>query len=160
MDMRLLQVHSIAFNSTRNAADEDHGSIRLHFLYDADMGEGIVCLPVAIEIPGVIKKHKVAWSDLRSAMQGPISAYMVINESNAVGIHIMSVCAVEIDTMFKEDGMGDSGTVVGDASSLASNCPRSDQSRCGLNDGRSARQRRRKGGWEVLQWQCSLRMGR
>ena len=158
MNMRLLQVHSIALNGARDSADEDHGSIRLQFLYDADMGQGVVCIPVAIEIPRVVKKHEVAWPDIRSAMQAAISAHMVIDEPDAVGLRIMMVRTVQIDAMFKEDGMGNSSTVVGNASPLAGNGSRSDQSCCGLNDGRSARQRCRQGSRVAFGGRCGLRL--
>lgn len=135
MDMWLLQVHSIALNGTCNTANEDHGPIRLHVLNDADMGQGIIGLSVTIEIPGVIKKHKVAWSDIRSAMEEAMSMDMVVDEPDTVGVHIPAGCSVEIDAVFKVDGTGNSGTIVGNSFAMTRDRPYSDQPCCGPNDG-------------------------
>lgn len=135
VDMWLLQVHSIALNGTRNAADEDYGPVRLHFLNDADMGQGIIGLSVTIEIPGVIKEDEVAWHDIRSPMQNAMLIHMVVDESDPVGIPLSVRCPVEIDAVFQIDGTGHSGTVVGDSLTLTRDGPCSDQPCCGLNDG-------------------------
>lgn len=140
MDMRLVEVQSIALNRACHSADEGDGPIRLDFLNDTDMGQGVVGLPVPIKIPGVVKKHKLTRPYIRSAMNDAIPTDMVVDEPNTVGVHLLAPCLIEVHSIFKEDGTGNSGTVVGDPFTLTGDRPGPDQARCGLNDSRSAGQ--------------------
>lgn len=87
-------------------------------------------------------------------MEDAMSMHMAVDEPDAVGVHIPAGRSVEIDAVFKEDGTGNSGTIIGDSFALTRDRPCSDQPCCGLNDGRSTGQRRHKWHSVALRGQC------
>jgi hypothetical protein len=86
--------------------------------------------------------------------------YVVVDESDPIGVHLSAGCPVEIYAVFQVDGTGHSGTVVGDSLALTRDRPCSDQPCGGLNDGRSARQRRQNRNRVALWRRCSGKWSR
>lgn len=135
MDMRLVQIQAIALDCVGDATDEDHGAVRFHPFDDSHMRQRIVHLAVSVEIPRVIEKHEIAWTDVRSSMKDAMLPHVVVDEPDAVSLRIIKISTIQIDAVLKEDGSGDSCTVIGDTFALACNRPCSDQPGCGLNNG-------------------------
>jgi hypothetical protein len=63
-----------------------------------------------------------------------LSANMVVNKSDAVGLGIAGVGIIEIDAVFQKDGACNAGAVVGDLSALAGDRGRSYEFHRGLYD--------------------------
>ncbi len=135
MNMRLVQIHVIALDGVGDAADEDHSAVWIQLFDDSHMGQGIVQLAVSVEIPRVIEKHEIAWTDVRSSMKGAMLPHVVVDEPDAVSLRIIESSTIEIDAVLQEDGTGHPCTVIGDTFALACNSPCSDQPGCRLNDG-------------------------
>ena len=119
MDMRLVQVHTVALDGVGDAADEDHGAIRFQAFDDPNMGQGIVQPAISVEIPRVIEKHEIAGTDIRPLMESAVPAHVVVDEPDAVPLRIIEHPTIQIDAVFQEDGTSDPRTVVGDTFTLA-----------------------------------------
>ena len=135
MDMRLLQIHAVALDCVGHAADEDHCAVRFQPFDHPNMGQGIVQLTISVEIPRVIEKHEIAWTNVRSSMKYAMLPHVVVDEPDAISLRIIECSTVQIDAVRQKDGTGHSCTVVGDTFAPAGNRPRSDKPGCGFNDG-------------------------
>lgn len=119
MDQRVSEVHAVPLDGVGDAADEDHCAVRFDPFDDADVGERVIPFSISVEVPGVVKKHQVSGLGCRPLVDDALSAYMVINEPDAVCIGIIGVGVIEIDAVLQEDGACDTGAVVGDPSAFA-----------------------------------------
>lgn len=131
----MVQIHAVTLDCVGDAADKHHGTVRFQVFDDSNMGQGIVQLAVSIEIPRVIEKHEVAWTDVGPSMKSAMLSYVVVDEPDAVSFRIMNSSTVQIDAVLQEDCTGQPCTVVSDTFSLACNGPRSDQPGCRLHYG-------------------------
>lgn len=91
MDLRMPEVHAVPLDGVGDAADEDHCAVRFDSFDDADVGERVIPFSISVEVPGVVKKHQVAGLGCRPLVKQALSAYMVVNEPDAVGIGIAVV---------------------------------------------------------------------
>ena len=121
MDVREAEIHTVAFDGTGYAADENHGAIRFLPLDDSDMRQRVIDLAISIVIPCVIKEDEVAWTDGRSLVECAVLFYVRIDDSDTVRMGIGHATVVQVDAMFEEYCSGDAGAVIGDASAIAHN---------------------------------------
>lgn len=119
VDVGECQIHAVAFDSFRDAADKHHGAVRFDPFDYADVGQRIIQSAVAIEVPGVVEEDEIAGLDHRSLVEPSVLAHVVVNQSNAVRSLIRRVAVVQIDAMFEVDGTSDTGAVIGHAFPVA-----------------------------------------
>ena len=121
MDVWEGEIHVVAVDGAGHATDEDYGAIRLLPFDNPDVRQRVVHLAIPIEVPRVVKKHEVAGMDNRSLVELALLPYVRMNEAYAIRFGIPCAAVVQIDAVFEEDGSGDTGAVVGDASAVALN---------------------------------------
>ena len=99
MDIGMLQIHPIAFNPSRQCADEEHGSIGLDLLHHADMRERIIGYAVSIEIPGVMKKNQIPRMNGRAIVNPPVFDHMGVNAPYPISAVQFSQSTIQVDTL-------------------------------------------------------------
>ncbi len=127
VDMGPVQIHPVALNRSRDAADKDHRTVRLQLFDDTDVGKRVVELTISVEIPRVIKEDQVAGVGNRSLMDHAMPLDVRVDQFDSVGPWIIRGIAVEINPMLQEDGSRDAGTVIGDLFALTGDGPGSDE---------------------------------
>ncbi len=116
--MGLAQIHPVACNGSSHSADEDDRFVRLDLLDNADVCQRIIQQTVPIEIPGVIKEHQITWAYIQVLMKHAMLAHMVVDEPDAVRIHVEVATSIEVNPVLQKDGTRHSRTVIGDAPTL------------------------------------------
>lgn len=118
MNMWLVQIHAVTCDGSGYSADEGDRPVLFDLLDNADMCQRIIQQTIPIEIPGVIKEHQITWAYVRTLMESAMLTHMVVDEADAVRIHIGVVTSVEINSVFQKDGSCHSRTVIVDTPTL------------------------------------------
>ena len=121
MDVWEAEIHAVAFDGTGHATDEDHRAIRFLPLDDSDVHQRVVDLAISVVVPCVVEEDEVAGTGDRPLVECALLRYVRMDDLNTIRIGIARFTVIQINAVFEEDGSGDAGAVVGDASTVALN---------------------------------------
>jgi hypothetical protein len=121
VDVWEAKIHAVAFDGAGHATDEDYGAIRFLPFDDPDVRQRVVHLVISIVVPCVVEEDEVAGTGDRSPVECALLFYVRMDDLHTIRIGIARLTVIQIDAVFEEDGPGDAGTVVGDASTVALN---------------------------------------
>lgn len=116
--MWLAQIHAVTGDGAGYSADEGDGSVLLDLLDNADVCQRIIQQTISIEIPGVIKEHQITWVDVLIMMKHAMLTHMVVDEADAVRIHLGVATSIEVNPVLQKDGSCHSRTVIVDTPTL------------------------------------------
>lgn len=138
VDVGKAEIHAVPLNGACAPADKRDGAVLVLPFDDADVGERVVRLAVAVEVPCVVEKDEIARPGGRSLMELAMLPDVVVDQPDAVGFRVRTPALIQIDAMFEEHGPGDPGAIVLDPVAVDFDRACADQSRRGPHDGRAA----------------------
>lgn len=72
MDVGERQIHAVALDGFRDAADKYHRAVRFDPFHHADVGQRIVQLAVAVEVPSIVEEDQIAGLHRRALVDSSV----------------------------------------------------------------------------------------
>lgn len=122
VDVGQAEIHAVAFDGARHAADEDHGAIRLLPFDNPNVRQRVVHLPIPVVVPCIVEEDEIAGMGNRPLVECALLLYVCIDEADAVSFRIALAAAVQIDPVSEKNRTGYSRTIISDTPTVALDC--------------------------------------